>query len=257
MRQSRYDVQKAFMHGITARDIAEPLPSFDNTAVASEAKAIMFRRGYEVAGVRDEGLISGYVRQAELGEGLCRDFVHPFEDAVVLLPTAPLTEVIQALSEAPLVFVRILGQVGGMITRADLQDPPVRMWLFGLVTAIELRFHDLIEEHLPEDAWARYLSSERTEKARLLLEERSRREQHPTLLDCLQFADKGQIIARDETLRKRAGFQSRRRADYAVKLFEGLRNNLAHSQDIVASDWDTIATIAANLERVIDLVYPD
>jgi hypothetical protein len=42
-----------------------------------------------------------------------------------------------------------------------------------------------------------------------------------------------------------------------VKLLEGLRNNLAHSQDIVASDWAAIATIAANLERVIDLVYPD
>ncbi|MCU0501901.1 MAG: hypothetical protein MUC51_09070 [Anaerolineae bacterium] len=217
----------------------------------------MFRRGYEVAGVRHEGLISGYVLQTELGDRLCRDYERPFEAAVVLLPTAPLTEVIQALREAPRVFVRILGQVGGMITRADLQDPPVRMWLFGLVTAIELRFHDLIEAHLPEAAWAQYLSPERTEKARLLLAERSRREQHPTLLDCLQFADKGQIIARDETLRKRAGFPSRRRADYAVKLLEGLRNNLAHSQDIVASDWDTIAVIAANLERVIDLMYPD
>ena len=257
MRQSRYDVQKAFMHGITARDIAEPLPSFDDTAAASEVRAVMLRRGYDVAGVRHEGLIGGYVMQTELGEGLCRDFARPFEDATVLLPTAPLTEVIQALSATPLVFVRILGQVGGVITRADLQDPPVRMWLFGLVTAIELRFQDLIEEHLPEEAWAQYLSTERTEKARLLLEERRRREQHPTLLDCLQFADKGQIIARDETLRKRAGFPSRRRADYAVKLFEALRNNLAHSQDIVASDWDTIAVIAANLERVIDLVYPD
>jgi hypothetical protein len=76
------------------------------------------------------------------------------------------------------------------------------------------------------------------------------------LLDCVQFADKGQIIARDETLRKRAGFPLRRRADTAVKLFEALRNNLAHSQDIVASDWETIAAIATNLERVIDLVYP-
>ena len=257
MRQSRYDVQKAFMHGITARDIAEPLPSFDDTAAAAEVRTVMLRRGYDVAGVRHEGLIGGYVLQTELGGGLCRDSARPFEDAAVLLPTAPLTEVIQALSTTPLVFVRSLGQVGGMITRADLQDPPVRMWLFGLVTAIELRFHDLIEEHLPEEAWAQYLSPERTEKAKLLLEERRRRELHPTLLDCLQFADKGQIIARDETLRKRAGFQSRRRADYAVKLFEGLRNNLAHSQDIVASDWDTIAAIAANLERVIDLVYPD
>ena len=42
-----------------------------------------------------------------------------------------------------------------------------------------------------------------------------------------------------------------------MKLFEALRNNLTHSQDIVASDWAAIAAIAANLERVIDLVYPD
>ena len=257
MRQSRYDVQKAFMHGITARDIAEPLPSFDDTAAAPEVREVMLRRGYDVAGVRHEGLVGGYLIQAELGEGLCRDYQRPFEDATVLLPAAPLTEVIQALSDVPRVFVRSLGQVGGMITRADLQDPPVRMWLFGLVTAIELRFHDLIEEHLPDEAWTQYLSPERTEKARLLLEERRRREQHPALLDCLQFADKGQIIARDESLRKRAGFPSRRRADYAVKLFEGLRNNLAHSQDIVASDWETIAAIAVNLERVIHLVHPD
>jgi len=87
MPQSRYDVQKACMHGVTARDIAEPLPSFDDTAAAPEVKAVMLRRGYDVAGVRHEGLISGYVIQTELGEGLCRDFARPFEDATVLLPT--------------------------------------------------------------------------------------------------------------------------------------------------------------------------
>ena len=48
MRQSRYDVQKACMHGITARDIAEPLPSFDDTAAAPEVRAVMLRRGYDV-----------------------------------------------------------------------------------------------------------------------------------------------------------------------------------------------------------------
>ena len=48
MRQSRYDVHKAFMHGITARDIAEPLPSFDDTAAAPEVRAVMLRRGYVV-----------------------------------------------------------------------------------------------------------------------------------------------------------------------------------------------------------------
>ena len=42
--------------------------------------------------------------------------------------------------------------------------------------------------------------------------------------------------------------------DEVVKSFETLRNNLAHSQDIVAFDWDTIVGLANNLERVIELL---
>jgi hypothetical protein len=87
---------------------------------------------------------------------------------------------------------------------------------------------------------------------RAMLAERRRRSQDPALLDCLQFSNPGQIIARDVSLRAKAGFVSRRRADEVVKRLEALRNNLAHSPDIVDSDWDTILALAENLERVLD-----
>ena len=38
------------------------------------------------------------------------------------------------------------------------------------------------------------------------------------------------------------------------KELEALRNNLAHSQDIIASDWDTIFAMADNLDRLLTLV---
>jgi hypothetical protein len=60
------------------------------------------------------------------------------------------------------------------------------------------------------------------------------------LFDCLQFSDKGQVIARNEEVRKFTVFASRRQAEEAVKKLEQLRNNLAHAQDILKSDWDTI-----------------
>ena len=151
-------------------------------------------------------------------------------------------------------FVRILGEVGGLVTRTDLQDPPVRMWLFGLLTAIEMRFQTLIQQRFTDESWMQYVSPARVEKAKLLLEERQRRNQNPTLIDCLQFSDKLQIIARDERLRDQVGFVSRRRADAAGKVLEALRNNLAHSQDIIASDWDTIFAMAENLDRLLTLV---
>jgi hypothetical protein len=150
--------------------------------------------------------------------------------------------------------VRILGEVGGILTRADLQDPPVRMWLFGLLTAIEMRLQMLIQQRFSDESWMQYVSPARVEKARLLQEERRRRSQNPTLIDCLQFSDKMQIVARDEPLRVQVGFVSRRRADLVGKVFEALRNNLAHSQDIIASDWDTIFGMAENLDRLLTLV---
>jgi hypothetical protein len=137
----------------------------------------------------------------------------------------------------------MLGTVGGTVARADLQKPPVRMWLFGVVTLIETRFTELIEKHCPGDGWKEFLSEARLQKAQVLLAERARRNQALQLLDCLQFADKGQIIARNETIRKSTIFSSRRQAEETVKRLEQLRNNLAHAQDILSGDWETIVQL--------------
>jgi len=153
------------------------------------------------------------------------------------------------------VLVRVLGEVNGIVTPNDLQDPPVRMWLFGMITVIELRFQKLIEEHFEAEEWVKYISPGRLEKARRMLEERQRRNQESSLVDCLQFSDKAQIIARDETLRKKVGYDSRNRADEGIKRLEKLRNNLAHSQSIVDTDWEVIVGLSDHLPRLFDLGF--
>jgi hypothetical protein len=135
MHLSRYDVQKALPHGITARGIAEPLPSFDDTATASVVCAIMVRRGSNFAAVRREGLISGYIIQAELGERPCRDFAHPFDDAAALPQCCRSAAADYAADRsdpgAEPVTLGLRPQPGPdrrVVTRADLQDLPVRIW---------------------------------------------------------------------------------------------------------------------------------
>ncbi len=91
------------------------------------------------------------------------------------------------------------------------------------------------------------------DKAVQLQQERLRRNQHASLLDCLQFSDKAQIIVRDESLRRQVGFASRHRGEEVIKILERLRNNLAHSQDIVALDWETIVQMSENLDRLINI----
>ena len=248
---SYYDMQRVFVRGVTVRDIAEPLPSFDAWTQAATVREILAAQGTRIAGIREDGRTRGYVLLEDLGDGLCGDFANPFDEEPVLADTTPLVDVVLALKDSPYAFVRVLGEVGGIVTREDLQDPPVRMWLFGMITIIEMYYLRMIEQQLGDGSWRKYLSPARVAKAEELLEERRRRNQNPRLLDCLQFGDKAQIVVRDEALRKQAGFESRKRAEQAMKMVERLRNNLAHTQDIVSRDWDTIVVLAENIDRLI------
>ncbi len=242
-------VKRVFTDAFTARDVAEPLASFDAGASAGEVRAFMEARGLDVVGIRREGRAAGYVERTLLGQGACGEHLRPFDNANVASDAAPLLTVLQELNRAPFLFVAVFGEVGGVVTRADLQKPPVRMWLFGVVTLIELRFAELIEKHCPADAWKEFLSEGRLQKAQALLAERLRRNQALRLIDCLQFSDKGQIIARNEGLRNITVFASRRQAEEAVKQLEQLRNHLAHAQEIVSDDWATVVQICDFIAR--------
>ena len=73
MSQSEYyDVHRVFLRSFTVRDIAEPLLSFDATTPADAAKAVMTARGFQVAGLRRDGSVKGYIVLEELGEGCLR-----------------------------------------------------------------------------------------------------------------------------------------------------------------------------------------
>jgi hypothetical protein len=242
-------VRRIFTETFTARDVAEPLTSFDSGTSAAEVRDCMTALEFDVVGVRRGGRVAGYVHRSSLENGACGDHLRAIEDSQLLQDTAPLMKVLTALSCAPILFVSTLGGVGGIITAADLQKPPVRMWLFGVVTLIEMRCTELIEHHCPDDSWKPYLSEGRLQKAQTLLVERTRRNQSLRLLDCLQFSDKGQIIARHEELRNQTIFTSRRQTEDAVSKLEQLRNNLAHAQDIPPSDWDTIVQLCAFITR--------
>jgi len=233
-------VKRAFTETFRARHVAEPLASFDSSADAAKVRDFMNGRDYDVVGIRTDGHVTGYVDRPALDHGTCGQFQRPLAEATVRDDTASLLTVLMELNRAPFLFITVLGRVGGIITLSDLQKAPVRMWLFGIVTLIEMRFTELIEGHCSDDTWQVYLSQGRLQKAEALLAERSRRNPGLQLFDCLQFSDKGQIVARHEAIRQLTVFPSRSKAEEAIKELEQLRNNLAHAQDILTSDWATI-----------------
>jgi hypothetical protein len=244
------DTLQLFLSGFTARDLAEPLPSFDTTTPLGTVRDAVDAQQLEVFGIRKSGILEGWMSREDVAGAKEPLVGRSFDQAWIVPDTAPLNIVVQGLHTAPCLFVQSIAHVCGFIRRADLQKPAMRMWLFGLVTISELRITRMIDELCPQDAWKTYLSPGRLQKAHDLRQERQRRGQHPSLLDCLQFADKGRVVARDERLRRQSRFASRREVEEFMVALEDLRNNLAHSQEL-SGDWDVIHDLATNLHRIV------
>jgi hypothetical protein len=244
-------VRRLFTEGFQVADVAEPLASFDAETPGSAVAAVMDRDGLTVVSVRREGRAVGFVEHDALGDGPCGAALNPFTPEMRLPGSTPLSAAVRVLAGEPQAFVTAFGDVAGIVTRNDLQKPPARMWLFGMVTMIELRYTRLIAELCPDGSWREYLSEGRLGKAEELMAERNRRHRAAGLLDCLQLSDKGQIVARNEDIRRRTVFASRRQAEDGIRLLEGLRNNLAHAQDIVSGDWEAIVQLSGHLDQVL------
>jgi hypothetical protein len=241
--------RRMFMEVFTAMDIAEPLFSFDLNNACSEVNRIMTHHQQDVASIRIKGAVQGYIRQRDLQSGECADVLRHFTVDQVISGDSTLSDVVHVLTRHDFCFVTKLGEVVGVICRDDINKPVVRMWLFGLITMIEMRIVQVIQERFPDDSWQASISADRLEKARAMQAERQRRNQHCSLIDCLQLSDKGRIVVEHSDLRELFGLDTKGTAKRLVKSLESLRNNLAHVQDIVTHDWAQIARLSQRMEE--------
>jgi len=249
-------LRRFFYDGFTASDLAEPLISWDADRPAATVRAFMAKRCLRLAGVRRRGLVDGFVLREQLAEGTCGDFALAFQARHLIDSRAPLHEVVAALDDHDGLFLAPFGSVAGIVTRTDLEKPPGRMWLFGLLTVVETAITESLRSHYPRETWQGLLSPGRIQHARALQEERLRMGEHSELLDCLQFGDKGYALFKDAGIREQFGFTSRRQARDVLSDIERLRNTLAHTQPVVPSHWDTIVRFAGALDRILELYQP-
>ena len=241
-----------FLRMFRAKDLARPLPSFD---IDSEAKAVelsLRTRQCELAGLRSGGEITGYCFLDDLKSQTCRDALRHFNVAEIVSAEAPLFDVVQVLTRTSTCFVAAFSQADGFVTRHDFDSPIARMWLFGMVTLIEMDLTRRIRERWSEDQWVHCLSAARFASAQKLQAERSKQGSRPALLDCLQIADKAQILMKDRDMLSHFGFRSTATARRVARELQALRNHLAHAQYATAEHWPQIARMTSNFAAVLE-----
>jgi AraC-like DNA-binding protein len=248
------ELRKLFGDGITAQSICEPIQACFINDPVSEIKEKMEQLDFDVIGIKssEDSPIEGYIFAADLTEGKCGDFKKEFQISDLISNSTPLIDVLQILKNKMRVFVLFGNMIQGIITRADLQKPPVRILLFGLITLLEMHFSYLIRKFYPDENWHGTLTESRIEKAKELMRSRKERNEKLDLVDCFQFCDKRNLILAISEIINLLGFSSEDECKNNLKDIEKLRDKLAHSQDIVTgTSWEKIISLVDIVEKLI------
>jgi hypothetical protein len=250
------DLRSVLGAGILARTILEPLRCCPAEAPAHEMESDLKNRGFDVAGVKaiENGPVIGFVKREAMRSGSVKDHIIPISAEHLISDATSLSDLLNVFRTKERVFVLVGSEVKGIITRADLNKPPVRVYLFGLVSFLEMHLRFWVRNAYGEDTWKAKLKEPRIEAANKIQEMRRARNEEITLLDCLQFCDKRTLILANAELRTRLGLSSKERGEKLLKKAEDLRDLLAHGQhDLVSgSSWPALIE---NVEEVETLIH--
>lgn len=255
MKQSKSsgsELRQLFDQNMTVRHVAEFLIAFEDNTPASAARKHMDDHDFDVIGVRHRGIVTGYALRTDLYAGPLGDHARPFEPSDLLKDSAPLLTTFEALRDAPRKFVIVLDHVSGIVSRGDMQKAPVRMWLFGLITLIEMQMLRLIREQYPEGHWKPVLPAARIEAAWRIFELRKQRKEELDLADCLQFCDKRELLLTTPGLVRATGIEPEGSEASSLKQLEQVRDRLAHAQDIVTGLWPALVDLAGSAEAILN-----
>lgn len=254
LKSTSSDLRRLFERAICIREIAEPLVSFDVDRDTETIRVFMEARNFDVVGLREDGRLAGYVRRKDLKSGPVRECLIRFTKEDALAESEPLLAAVQALRERSELFITVLGQIGGIVTKGDLQKAPVRLWLFGMISLIEMQMLRLIRKRFPNGTWVSQLPPARCEAAKKIFVEMQRRNEEANVSDfsdCLQICDKVTLLLKDSELSAVACFQSRSEGKRFFSFLEALRNDLAHSNDILKGRWPALAEAVLESEKLL------
>lgn len=236
-----HELQNIFIDNITTKLICEPLASCKIDDNSLEVKNMMELREFDTLGVvNQDGEQLGYIKLMDLnGEALSK-YILPYELSNLISDSTPISDLIDLMVERDQLYVINANTIGGIVTRADINKPVVRIYLFGITSLLELHLNFWINNYLPDERWKKLLSDARITMAKNLYEQRKGNNSQLTLLECLQLCDKKTILENVKEFLSTFKY-SKKSFNRVLERSEIIRNELAHSQNSIISNmpWGT------------------
>jgi len=230
-------IKQLFIDNVTARCIYEPLLSCPQSSMAMEAKEVLETRDFDVAGIKErkDGPVVSYVMTKDLQGGETRDYSKTIEHDLIISDSTPLAQIFSVLSNKEFVFVVYGNQITGIITKADINKPPVRIYIFGTISLLEMHINLWINHFFKNDSWKEEIPKERMGSALKSYDLRKGNNQELTLVECLQLCDKRELLLKSKDFLNKFNL-SKKKFKSLVGRAETIRNELVHSQNSIIAN---------------------
>ncbi|GGL64349.1 CBS domain-containing protein [Halocalculus aciditolerans] len=262
------------LYDCTAAELAtHSVEHLDHNTPPRDAAAWLHETGYDAAPVYADNEPVGFIHKDDVttdddGDTL-DDHLTPLTIHYMISGDTQFTDVLSALVEQPVYFLGGHNHVTGILTRADLNTAPARIYLFDRITYLEEHLRELILDTKPawkdtpvtaaelDDIETRY---EDAQAANVALDE----------LHYAQFSTLETIVTSVDACWQTCGFSTKGSADSRLHAVTDLRNDVAHanllventtSNDFLSSGrttenlYDTLETIHNVLSNLQDAGY--
>ncbi|QDX41170.1 CBS domain-containing protein [Salarchaeum sp. JOR-1] len=250
------------LHDCTAAELAtHSVESLDRDTAPSDAAAWLTENGYDAAPVYADDDPVGFIHKDDVttdddGDTL-DDHLTPLTIDYMISGDAAFPAVLDALIEHPVYFLGSHNNVTGILTRADLNTAPARIYLFDRITYLEEHLRELILDQAPnwkdtpvtpqelDDIHDRY---EDAQAANVALDE----------IHYAQFSTLETIVTSVEACWEPCGFTNKGTAETRLHDVTDLRNDVAHANLLIentdSNDFLTEGRTTDNLYNTLDTI---
>jgi len=179
-------------------------------------------QSFDCLPVRANGVIVGCVWRSAGLVGAAREHMQPITEGLLVSADLPLTQFIPMIADAPQRLVLDGASICGIVTWSDLQKLPVRLFVFTLITYLEIIMaQTILTRFTSEEEWFQLIAQWRRQHIEETRRALQRKNLEPPLIELTSFADKRVILTKRFELGEQ--FVS------DLKAIEALRHTTAHA----------------------------
>jgi hypothetical protein len=247
------------LYNCTAGELAtRSVEQFQNDTPPSEAAAWLDENGYDAAPIySDDGPI-GFIHTDDVtvddnGDTL-DDHLTPLTIDHMISGDASLPDVLDALIEQPVYFLGGHNNVTGILTRADLNTAPTRIYLFDRITYLEEHLRELIIDKAPN--WKNTsVTGNKLDNIQDRYEDAKSANVALTEIHYAQFSTLETIVINVEDCWETCGFSIKGSASSRLHEVTDLRNDVAHANLLVENtDSNDFLSSGRTTENLYDIL---